>query len=192
MFVPFTPVGKAIEVRAISLKQNAGLPWYEPVDPLAMLALVPARLVLEADLRLLSPLVAEALFGDGVDEWSALAIDGPDSGKLVVLNSRHSETRRRASLMEEIAHLLLGHPPSKLLVSPDGSAVIRSYDKAVETEAYDVGAACLVPYLPLFQRIRYGAVPALELAHHFGVSEALVQYRIRRSGLSAVYRKRCG
>ena len=41
MFVPFTPVGKTIEAKAIEIKQRLGLPWYEPVDPVAMLALVP-------------------------------------------------------------------------------------------------------------------------------------------------------
>jgi hypothetical protein len=192
MFVPFTPVGKSIEVKAIGLKQRVGLPWYEPVDPLAMLAAIPARLLLEADIRQLSPPLADALFVEGVNAWSAFAIAPSSTGSIIVLNSRHPETRRRASLMEEIAHLMLDHPPSRLCLDLDGISLIRSYNDTAELEAYDVGAACLVPYALLFRQIRYEAKQVDELARLFSVSEDLIRYRIKRSGLSAVYRKRCG
>ena len=194
MFVPFTPVGRAIEVKAIDLKSRARLDWYAPVDPLALLAAVPATLLLEADLRALDRALADILFVAAVDDWSAFAVPASDSGvpAKIVLNSRHAETRRRASLMEEIAHLMLGHPPSKLRIGPDRVATSRTHNGVVEQEAYDVGAACLVPYAPLFEAIRYRSVRVGELALLFGVSEDLIWYRIRRSGLSAVYRKRCG
>jgi hypothetical protein len=194
MFVPFTPVGKSIEAKAIALKQRVALPWYEPVDPLAMLALVPATLWLEADFRRIDPRLADALFIRAVEDWSAFAIPGNDEDRppTIVLNSRHAETRRRASLMEEIVHLMLGHPPSQLVPTASGIAITRTFDEKVELEAYDVGSACLVPYRSLFQAIRYEGVPADVLANRFGVSEDLVRYRIKRAGLSAVYRKRCG
>ena len=73
--------------------------------------------------------------------------------------------------MEEIAHLTLGHPPSRLCVGPDGFSVVRSYSDTVELEAYDVGAACLVPYAPLFRRIRYDGVQIAELSGVFAVKE---------------------
>ena len=194
MFVPFTPVGKAIEVKAIDLKQRLGLPWYEPVDPVAILALIPATLWLEADIRRQSPALADALFVQGVDHWSAFAVCdvAGNCAPTIVLNSRHSETRRRASLMEENVHLLLGHPPSRLIAAAVGVSIGRTYDEGVELEAYDVGSACLVPYLPLFRAIRYSGTPAEVLATTFGVSEDLIRYRIKRAGLTAVFRKRCG
>jgi hypothetical protein len=192
MFLPFTPVGRLIEVKAMELKGRMGLPWYESVDPLSMLAAVPARLLLEADLRRLSPTLADALFVQGVNDWSAFAAASGDSGQVIVLNSRHPETRRRASLMEEITHLLLGHPASRLCVGTNGVSVVRSYNDAVEREAFDIGAACLVPYAPLFRQIRYEAAQITALATYFAVSDDLIRYRIKRSGLSAMYRKRCG
>jgi hypothetical protein len=194
MFVPFTPVGKAIEAKAIALKQRVALPWYEPVDPVAMLALVPATLWLEADFRQIDHILADALFVRGANDWSAFAVVDEANDRLptIVLNSRHPETRRRASLMEEIVHLMLRHPPSRLVATRSGVSITRTHDERVELEAYDVGSACLVPYRPLFQAIRYDGVPADVLATRFGVSGDLIRYRIKRAGLSAVYRKRCG
>jgi hypothetical protein len=116
-----------------------------------MLATIPARLLLEADFRQLSPLLADALFIQGVDSWSAFAVAAPGAGSIIVLNSRHPETRRRASLM-------LGQPPSRLCLGPGGVSVVRSYNDTAKLEAYDVGAACLIPYAPLFRQIRFEAM----------------------------------
>ena len=67
---------------------------------------------------------------------------------MIILNPIHPDTRKRATLMEELSHIYLGHAPSKLTVV-DGGLAFRSFKKTQETEAYWVGAAALVPRVAL-------------------------------------------
>lgn len=80
--------------------------------------------------------------------WSAFAQPLPDESVQVIYNDSHSSQRRRATLMEEFFHLRLGHRPSKLRCYSDGGSH-RTFTTAIETEAYQSGAAALVPYKPL-------------------------------------------
>lgn len=192
MFLPFSVAAKAIEEKAIALKQRLDVGWFEAIDPEAVLARIPARLLLEADISDLEPRVAEQLFERHSDEWSAFAIP-PGEGRMaiIVLNSRHAATRRRASLMEEVVHLMFGHAPSTLLAGSAESRLPRTVDGAIEEEAFDVGAACLLPYRPLFFAVR-DSTPVAVIAAQFSVSEALVEFRIKRCALTRMYRKRMG
>jgi hypothetical protein len=76
-----------------------------------------------------------------------MAIDLKGEGVLVIYNDSHPHCRVRATLMEEFFHLWLGHPPSVLRFYRDDLA--RSYNKAVESQAYGSGAAALLPYRSL-------------------------------------------
>lgn len=193
MFLPFSTAAKAIEEKAIALKQRLGVGWYDAIDPVAVLARIPARLLLEADVCALDPSAGARLFDRDSDEWSAFALP-PADGRMaiIVLNSRHAPTRRRASLMEEVVHLMLGHPPSALLEDEMVESIrSRTVDTRIEQEAYDVGAACLLPYRPLFFAIKKG-VPLAGIAAQFAVSEALVEFRVKRCALSRLHRKHTG
>ncbi len=193
LFLPFTPNGQATERRAIEVKEHLGLGAYDAVDPELALATISACLV---DPQLIStscPVAASVLFGTARDEWSAVCFGKSpcDGREMILLNPTHHEHRKRASLMEEIVHLVLDHPRTQLGVGNVGSKIsLRSYDEGVEDEAYNVGAACLIPYRELFHAVKTVGDTAAKIAGRHKVSKAYVDFRIRRSGLSRVYQKR--
>jgi Zn-dependent peptidase ImmA (M78 family) len=109
--------------------------------------------------------------------WSGMGVRIDEGFELVVYNDCHPFTRVRATLMEEFFHIWLDHPRTELrLYSEDGTW--RSYYAEVEAEAYDSGAAALVPYKALREMLVHG-VGRNDIAEHFGVSQALVVYRCK-------------
>lgn len=119
----------------------------------------------------------------GSRRWSAgtLLADGK---ALILLNSLHNLRRQKVTLAEELAHLVMGHPPSEI----DLDTGFRTYDSGVESEAYGVGGSMVLPYADLFNIVRQGS-PDFSIADRFKVSSAFVSYRINRTGLRKVYTK---
>jgi hypothetical protein len=191
-FVPFTPQGAATEHRAIEVKAALHLAPDAAVDPFDVLPRIPARLL---DFRVLFgalPLeVRRALFETGVKQWSAIGWGrSPATGEeLILLNPFHHPHRQRASLMEEVVHIVVNHPKTTLMITDSGVAAIRSYDQAVEDEAYCVGAACIIPYPALFHAVHRSSETAAVIAGRYKVSRDYVEYRIKRAGLTRVYAK---
>lgn len=128
--------------------------------------------------------VSEQLLVHGTRGWSAVTFKFDDHA-MIVLNPNHDAGRQKVTLAEELAHLVMGHPPSAL----DSATGIRTYDGEMEGEAYGVGAAMVMPYAQLFLLARNG-VPASTIARKFEVSEKFTNYRINRAGLRPMYRKR--
>jgi Zn-dependent peptidase ImmA (M78 family) len=69
---------------------------------------------------------------------------------LIVMNSAHPATRQSSSLMHELAHLIIGHKPARLDVTPDGMMILSTYDKQNEEEANWLAATLLLPREALF------------------------------------------
>ena len=110
------------------------------------------------------------------DQWSGAAIptnpdlDGPAG--LIIINDLQSPRRQRATIMEEICHLLLGHQPSRI------DQTGRTYDHRIEEEAYAIGAATLLPFKPLREMVQ-AEQSIRTIANHFEVSTQLVNYRLK-------------
>jgi Zn-dependent peptidase ImmA (M78 family) len=133
------------------------------------------------------------LTGTGKDKWSGGAASQtlPDGRKLIILNPTHGKNRQNATLMEEVCHVFFGHKPSRLAiknVDKNGETIARDYNEAIEEEAYSTGAAALVPYSAL-KRMVYDGRSINEIARHFNVSRALVEYRIKVSRLWDAYKQ---
>jgi hypothetical protein len=79
----------------------------------------------------------------------------------------------------------MGHPPSRI----DPTTGFRTYDGDIESEAYGVGGAMLMPYGQLFPLCRSG-VPAAQIAARFALSIPFTNYRVNRAGLRKMYEKR--
>lgn len=119
----------------------------------------------------------DQLRGAGSAEWSGAAIPLPGGTIWVVYNDAHPMTRIRATLMEELFHLRLGHPPSVVRIHVDAEAR-RTYNSAVEEQACASGAAALVPYAALRSAIGRGET-GVTIARSLEVSPALVDYRLK-------------
>lgn len=194
--LPPTQKGRHHELRALGLRQFAGLRRDdERLDPFELARV--AKLFV-APFDQIEPLLTEEtkkhLLGDGAEMWSggAASVTLPNGQKLIILNPTHSRTRQNATLMEEVCHLFLGHKPSRLAIenkNKDGKVIARDYNHSIEEEAYSTGAAALVPYAGLKRMVNAGKTVA-EIARHFNVSRALVEYRIKVSRLWDAYKER--
>jgi len=179
----------------MGLREFAGLRKPEqPLDPF-LLARYAKLLVVPYDeiAPLLSDESKKHLIGEGKDMWSGGAASQPlpDGRKLIILNPTHGPARHKATLMEEVSHVFLGHKPSRLAIKrrdKQGNIVARDYNADIEEEAYSTGAAALVPYLALKRDVEEGKTSA-EIARHFEVSRALVEFRIKISKLWARYKE---
>ena len=194
--LPPTQKGRHHEVRARALREFAGLRRDDQrLDPFKLAQY--AKLFV-ASFEQIEPLLTEEtrahLTGSGKDAWSGGAASHtlPDGKKLIILNPTHGRNRQNATLMEEICHVFLGHKPSRLSVErrdKHGRIIARDYNESIEEEAYGTGAAALVPYAALRRMVESGR-SSREIARHFYVSQALVEYRIKVSRLWATYQER--
>ena len=161
------------EKRALEIRRLIPLRPDQPLDPFQLANLLQFQILRLSELDQL-PADLRQLLSDA-NLWSGAAICLPNQGSvLILLNDSQSPRRLRATLMEEISHLLLGHPPSRL--TPE-EPIGRTFARHVEEEAYAIGAAALVPYAGLRQLLpRHPTIEAL--ADHFIVSRALLRYRL--------------
>ena len=192
--LPPTQKGRHHELRALGLRDFAGLTRDDQrLDPFELARF--AKLFV-ATFDQIEPFLTEEtrthLTGSGKDAWSGGAASHklPNGQKLIILNPTHGRNRHTATLMEEVCHVFLGHKPSRLAienVNKDGKVIARDYNHSVEEEAYSTGAAALVPYTALKRMVNEGKT-AQEIAQHFYVSRALVEYRIKVSRLWDSYK----
>jgi transcriptional regulator with XRE-family HTH domain len=129
----------------------------------------------------LSKRALAVLTGSHRGAWSAitLPLDDAESRWLIILNSTHTIERQRVTLMEEICHILLGHHLTS--ISHVEGQSFRDYNRDQETDAYGQGAAILLPREALLVRVRRGD-SAEDIGEAFGVSQQLVEYRIKVTG----------
>lgn len=192
--LPPTKKGRHHEIRARGLREFAGLRSDdERLDPFTLARF--AKLFV-ASYDEIEPFLSEEtkthLTGAGKNAWSGGAASHtlPNGQKLIILNPTHGKNRQNATLMEEVCHVFLGHKPSRLAVetrNKDGEIIARDYNHAIEEEAYSTGAAALVPYASLKRMVEAGRT-SRDIARHFYVSRALVEYRIKVSRLWVIYK----
>ncbi len=165
---------REFEKKALEIRRFAGVDVSERLDPLKLAGMLNLKIMTLADISHLSQKTRDYLTGS--DNWSGGVTQPlPDGSRVIVINDRQSPERRAATLMEEICHSLLGHSPSVVSAEANGG---RSYHKAIEEEAYSVGAAALLPYRALADSLSSGHSVG-KIARRFGVTKSLVEYRMR-------------
>lgn len=192
--LPPTQKGRQYEIRAIGLREFAGLRRDD--EKLNPFDLARYAKLLVATFEQIEPFLSEEtrqhLLQEGQDKWSGGACSQalPDGRKLIVLNPTHNKNRQNATLMEEVCHVFLGHKPSRLAIqniNKHGKPIARDYREDDEEAAYSVGAAALVPFAALRRMIIQGKT-SREIARHFNVSRELVEYRMKISRLWEEYK----
>jgi len=192
--LPPTQKGRHYELRAQGLREFAGLKRDDQrLDPFELAHYAKLLVVPFDAIKGLSEETINHLLGEGKEMWSggAASLKLPNGQKLIVLNPTHAKTRHKATLMEEVSHVFLGHKPSRLQVknrNKEGKIIARDYNADIEEEAYSTGAAALVPYTSLKRFVEQGKT-SREIAQHFNVSRALVEYRIKVSRLWDTYKE---
>lgn len=197
--LPPTEKRRQYELRALALRDFAAVGPDEALDPFALAGFAKLLVVDFDQIKGLSDESREHLLGAATDEWSGGACSRPlpNGWRIVILNPAHGKHRNRATLMEEIAHVFLGHKPNRLAVVSEPRSVgaagaqdkvlTRDYNKSDEEAAYAIGAAALVPYATL-RRLVFESHTGEQIARRFRVSTALVEYRIKVTHLWSIYK----
>lgn len=127
------------------------------------------------------------LTGEGFDQWSAMSVPlDLDADRWAVLrNDQHQLVRQKVTYLEECWHIMLGHKLTKVAKVSD--AFGRTYDSTEEHDAYYLAAASLLPREAVSRCVEAGE-GSDAIAAKFGVSQPLVEYRIKRLGLWKTFR----
>ena len=183
---------RQFELNALGFRDFARVPPDAALDPFRLAKFANLLVVGFDQIRDLNKEAREHLLGSGSEKWSGGACSHPlpDGRRIVILNPNHGRMRTNATLMEEIAHVFLGHQPSRLKIvaeSVGGRTISRDYRTADEEAAYATGAAALVPFSALRRFVLEGQT-ALQIAKHFHVSRELIEYRLKVTRLWRTYR----
>jgi Mor family transcriptional regulator len=189
LFLPFSARARTWEPKAQQLRGLLRLHADDILDPFKLAPKVGLTLMDVSDVPIEGELRSYLLDGAG-SHWSAgvHAAPLPDGTYLCILNPTHDLRRRRITLMEEISHVFLRHSPTTVR-DVGGGLSSRDFLKSQEEEAYGVGAAAIMPWASFFHDLNAG-MSVEEIATKYGVSTALVVYRISITGATNLHRSR--
>jgi len=175
------------ERTAAGLRREMGLAAHAPLAPADLARFLDVQLWTPQDLPGLSTAARNQLLVHDPGGWSAVSctVNGRD---VVIYNPRHSIGRQASDIAHELAHIILNHEPGKMVMSQDGGMIMRSYDPKQEEEANWLGWCLLLPREALVRatKARYSVA---QTAQAFGVSEQLVTYRLRMTGVNVQFKR---
>lgn len=169
------------ERTAADYRGALGVPPTGPLDPRRLAAHLKVRVTTPNEIPTLSPSALRQLTETDPESWSAVTLVQGDA-RLVVLNSAHSDARQRSSLAHELAHLILNHSADRTLLPEAGLLFRRSFDREQEEEATWFAGCLLAPREGLVRASRRDP-SATALAARFEVSEALIGWRLKTTGV---------
>ena len=169
------------ERTAVEYREALGISSEVALDPRAFAAFLSVRVVTPQDFPGLSRKALEQLTVTDPDSWSAITISQRGI-HLVILNSSQPVTRQANSLVHELAHIILNHKADNAQVSAEGILFRAQFNKEQEDEAAWLAGCLLVPAEGLLDAYRRVRAPRL-LAQEFGVSQPLVEWRLRMTGI---------
>ncbi len=171
------------ERSAAEYRDALGVPMAAALDPHVLAEYLNVRVVMLEDVPDVPPVSLRQLRGmAGQACWSAITIS-QGTVRLVILNSGHPGTRKANSLVHELAHIILNHTSDDTKMSLEGFLFRNRFDEEQEDEANWLAGCLLLPRDGLLRVYWCKRNPAV-LARHFGVSQKLVNWRLRMTGIS--------
>jgi hypothetical protein len=175
------------ERTAATIRGELGLSANAPLDPLGLAAHLDVTLLQPDQIEGMPADICEQLLERDPWGWSATTLE-LDGRTTVIFNPRKSTGRRSSDIVHELAHLILGHEPASVVFSQDGQLATRTFDQKQEDEANWLAWALLLPREALFAAKRSRMLSA-QIATVYGVTETLVDFRLRMTGISAQFRR---
>jgi IrrE N-terminal-like domain len=170
------------EEAALNVRQHQGLSSTAPLSPLVLARELRVEVIQPADLRHLETDVHRRLVGKHSDCWSAITVPA-NPRPLIVYNPAHSAARQNSDLMHELAHILLGHKPTRVFIDPSTDLALRTHDKVQEEEANWL-AGCLLLPRDVLLHIKAEGMTDEVACRHYGVSAKMLSYRMNISGVN--------
>lgn len=174
------------ERTSLSFRADLGLLSHAPLPPRRLADYLGVRLLTPRDIPGLSQKVLDQLLRNDPFGWSAVGVRRGDRID-VIFNPKHSLGRQASDIMHELAHIILDHEPATLIMSHDGSFRLRSFDQRREDEANWLAWSLLLPRDALLWCRRRG-IGAEQIAEAYGVTETLVSFRLRMTGIETQLR----
>jgi hypothetical protein len=134
---------KWLEGNGTALRSKCGIGPFDRLDPFQLAKTMNIEVLYPVEGLGIPTDVLKHVLNEGRDAWDGGTIVLQDKTYKVVLNPSRGRERQNATLMEELAHIHLGHPPSKLIRLQ--GITLRSVKKSVENQAFHLGAAALLP-----------------------------------------------
>jgi Zn-dependent peptidase ImmA (M78 family) len=163
----------------------------EPRAPLGARALAQhlgVELITPHDLSELSESDLRQLMHTDRIGWSAVSFT-IDDRTTVIYNSTNSRGRQSSDIMHEIAHILRQHEPTQIILSDTTPFAMRSFDSKQEDEANWLGWTLLLPR-PALEHCADLDLSVDQIAERYEVSEQLVNFRRRMTGIERQRRQR--
>jgi len=151
-------------------RQQLGLEIHAPM-PARKLARLLGTELRQPDEMEVSSLVAENLL-KATDWWGVILHFDPP---LILYHPNQSPARFESTIMHELAHLLLEHPPGKLYIATDSSWE-RDFDEQIEAEAAYLGSCLQIPRRGLQWAIQ-NQMDSETIAEYYGASIEMVRWR---------------
>jgi Zn-dependent peptidase ImmA (M78 family) len=119
--------------------------------------------------------------------WSALSFQ-VNGQNLIIYNPRKSKPRQASDISHELAHIILDHKPSTVVLSDTMNVGMRTFDEKQEDEANWLAWCLLLPRESLvYARSRRLSVE--EIADLYRVSVPLVNYRMNMTGVNYQFKR---
>jgi Zn-dependent peptidase ImmA (M78 family) len=173
---------KAAAELATETRAELGLRPFEPLDPYALAEHLAIRIINLSSLEIEAPAVRHLLTVEP-EVFSAVTVfNGPR--RMIVHNDGHSLARQHSNLCHELSHGLLLHPPTPAM---DDSGC-RVWSQDIEDEAGWLASCLLVTEQAALATAR-GRWTLPEAASRLGVSEAMMRFRINKTGAAVRVRR---
>lgn len=177
----------ASEETSSKIRRRLGVELHAAIDPIAVARLLGIPVIKPEELSELPSDVRARLLGNHSDAWSAITVSYGNN-YLIVVNSTHAPSRNNSSLAHEIAHVILGHEPSMMFMTPRSGVALRTHSREQEDEANWLAGCILLPRDALFQ-VRRLRLSDEQICAQYGVSPAMLRFRINATGVDLQIRR---
>ena len=174
------------ERTAATLRRELELEPLAPIDPLHVASFLGVDVCTPREIPGLPADVIDPLLDGDPFGWSAVSL-AFNGGGLLIYNPRKSKGRQASDIMHELAHFLLDHKPTTIIMSQELDLAIRSFDAQQEDEANWLAWAVLLPREALVDCL-CRRLNIDRIAEEYGVSNDLVSFRIRITGVEYQFR----
>ena len=165
---------------AVRVRKQLGLSPVAPVDPAGICAFFEIQLIKLSDVDSRSPFL-------GRDNSFFSAVTVPcGHNRAIVHNDSHHPYRQRSNICHELAHCFLGHECTPPLTAKGE----RVRNGGIEAEANYLGGALLITNEAALHIVQRGLIH--DAQQIYGVSEAMLLYRLRISGAHTIHQRRLG
>jgi hypothetical protein len=175
------------ERTSINLRTDLGLRPFEPLPPSQLASYLEVRVCTPLDIPGIPQSVLDQLLKYDPSGWSGVSIQRFGQA-LIIYNPKHSSGRQSNDIMHELAHLILDHKPTTVILSQDGSLVMRSFNQQQEEEADWLSGCLLLPRDALVYSVKLG-LTVQQIADKYFVSVKLASFRRRITGIDAQMRR---